>query len=268
MVAHEAAARSRALMWVVLFELTGCAVGPDFSAPSAPAVNAYRKAELPQATAAANAPSGDAQRSLQGADVPARWWTMFLSDALNRRVEQALAHSPSLASAQAALRQAQENASAARSAFFPAVDAKAAAERGNANGFGFGFGFGTEGAGSSPGAAPSTFTLYNVSGSYTLDLFGSVRRSVEAQSALADFQRSQLERPRSLDLVRDQYKDGAANYLRALDASCQHQQAHIDLIHARAARLTDMAALYPALDGSWQAGVRREVIAIPITQSP
>jgi outer membrane protein TolC len=253
-------------MWVVLFELTGCAVGPDFSAPSAPAVNGYRKAELPQATPAANAPSGDAQLSLQGADVPARWWTMFLSDALNRRVEQALAHSPSLASAQAALRQAQENASAARSAFFPAVDAKAAAERGNANGFGFGFG--TKGAGSPPGAAPSTFTLYNVSGSYTLDLFGSVHRSVEAQSALADFQRPQLERPRSLDLVRDQYKDGAANYLRALDASRQHQQTHIDLIHARAARLADTAALYPALDGSWQERVRREVLAIPITQSP
>ena len=189
MAVRQAAARAGALTWGVLLVLGGCAVGPDFHAPQVPAVDAYRKDPLPQQTASAKVPTGDAQRFLQGADVPAHWWTNFASDELNRRVEQALAHSPIVASAQAALRQAQENANAARGGLFPSVDAKAGATRGNANGFGVA----TTGAASSSG--PSTFTLYNagVNVGYTLDVFGSVRRGVEAQSAVADFQRFQLD---------------------------------------------------------------------------
>ncbi|MGH8122918.1 MAG: TolC family protein, partial [Rudaea sp.] len=186
MAAGQAVSHYRLLTWTALLALAGCAAGPDFHSPAAPSVNAYRKDALPQATVAANVPTGDAQWFLQGAGVPAHWWTTFASDELNRRVEQALTHSPSIASAQAALRQAQENVNAARGALFPSVNAKAGATRGNANGFG---------SIQSPGSGPSTFTLYNagVNVGYTLDLFGSVRRGVEAQSAAADFQRFQLE---------------------------------------------------------------------------
>jgi NodT family efflux transporter outer membrane factor (OMF) lipoprotein len=188
MAAGQAAARGRALTWGILLALAGCAVGPNFSTPPAPEVDAYRKDALPQATASASVPTGDAQRFLEGADVPDQWWTQFASDELNRRVGQALAHSPSVASAQAALRQAQENVNAARGAFFPSVDAKASATRGNINEFN-----GAPTTGATTGA--STFTLYNVGVNvgYTLDLFGGVRRTVEAQSALADAQRFQLE---------------------------------------------------------------------------
>ncbi len=191
MAAGQAVARTRALTWGILFTLAGCAVGPNFRAPPSPAVEAYRKDALPPATAGANVPTGDAQHFLAGADVPGRWWTTFASDELNRRVEQALAHSPSVASAQAALRQAQENTNAARGALFPSIDAKAGATRGNANGFGFGTGTTTTAA----SGIPSTFTLYNagVNVGYTLDLFGAVRRGVEAQAAAADQQRFQLE---------------------------------------------------------------------------
>ena len=99
---------------------------------------------------------------------------------------QALAHSPSVAAAQAALRQAQENASAARGGLFPAVDAALGGARQNANSAGLS----EVGAGGVP-----PFTVYNagVGVSYTLDLFGSVRRGVEAQTALADLQRYQLQ---------------------------------------------------------------------------
>lgn len=168
--------------------LAGCAVGPDFRAPPAPDVTAYQADPLPAETMATDAPTGDAQRFLEGADVPARWWTTFDSDELNRRVDQALAHSPTVASAQAALRQAQENTNAARGSLFPSVDANVNATRGNANGV-----VATPGAGSE--VSSSTFTLYNagVNVGYTLDLFGGVRRGVEAQSAIADYQQFQLE---------------------------------------------------------------------------
>jgi NodT family efflux transporter outer membrane factor (OMF) lipoprotein len=189
MALNQAVARGRALTWGIILALTGCAVGPEFKTPPPPAVDAYRKDSLPPATAGADVPTGDAQRFLQGADVPSRWWITFASDELNRRVDQALAHSPSVASAQAALRQAQENANAARGGLFPNVDAKINATRGNANGFGVATG------GASQSGTPSTFTLYNVGVNvgYTLDLFGGVRRNVEAQTAAAEQQQFQLE---------------------------------------------------------------------------
>ena len=42
------------------------------------------------------------------------------------------------------------------------------------------------------------------------------------------------------------------NYLNLLDAERSYQQAHITLIQARAARLSDTAALYTALGGGWR----------------
>src|SRR5262245_31241137 len=183
----QAVVRGCALTSGILMALAGCAVGPNFRTPPPPSVNAWSRDALPAATAAANVPTGDAQHFLQGAEVPERWWTTFASDELDRRVDQALAHNPTIASAQASLRQAQESANAARGALFPSIDAKAGATRGNANGFGF-----TE---PSLGGGPSTFTLYNagVNVGYTLDLFGGVRRQVEAQSAIAESQHFVLE---------------------------------------------------------------------------
>ncbi len=162
--------------------LAGCAAGPDFREPAVSADAGYRVDALPAATVKADGvPTGDAQRFLEGAQAPERWWTTFGSDELNRRVEQALANSPTIASAQAALRQAQENVGAARGGLFPSIDAQAGASRQNGL------------AAGAPGTSP--FTVYNagVGVSYTLDLFGGVRRGVEAQSALADVQRFQLE---------------------------------------------------------------------------
>jgi NodT family efflux transporter outer membrane factor (OMF) lipoprotein len=169
--------------------LAGCAVGPDFRSPGPPEVSAYRADALPAETVATDAPTGDAQRFLEGADVPARWWTTFTNPEIDRRVDQALGHSPTIASAQAALRQAQENTNAARGSLFPSLDASVGATRGNATGLA---GTATQG-GAEAGA--STFTVYNagVNVGYTLDLFGGIRRDVEAQSAVADYRQFQLE---------------------------------------------------------------------------
>ena len=121
---------------IIAAALAGCAVGPNFRAPDAPAVPAYTADKLPEATTATDAPTGDAQKFLEGQPVPERWWTTFASEEIDRRVEQALAHSPTIASAQAALKQAQENVSAANGGLFPSVDANVGAQRGNANSFG------------------------------------------------------------------------------------------------------------------------------------
>ena len=168
---------------IVAVALAGCAVGPNFRAPEAPAVPAYTADKLPDATIATNAPTGDAQKFLEGEPVPERWWSSFSSEEIDRRVDQALAHSPTIASAQAALKQAQENVAAANGGLFPSVDANVGAQRGNANFFGQ----------LAPGQ--SVFNVYTagVNVNYTLDLFGGVRRGIEAQAAVADFQQYQLE---------------------------------------------------------------------------
>jgi NodT family efflux transporter outer membrane factor (OMF) lipoprotein len=167
--------------------LAGCAVGPNYKRPDAPAVDRFTVQPLPAQTVSTDTAGGDAQRFLEGRDVPQRWWTTFANEELDRRVQQALAHSPTIASAQAALREAEENAKAARGSFFPTLDASAGATRQKSSGAQFG----SAGSGFSSGP----FTLYNagVSVGYVFDIFGGVRRGVEAQSALADAQRAQLD---------------------------------------------------------------------------
>lgn len=165
----------------LLAVLAGCAVGPQFRSPELDASAGFRADAQPATTVAATTPTGDAQRFLEDASVPARWWQEFANEELNRRVEQALANSPTVASAQAALRRAQENLGAARGSYLPSLDANLGVNRQNGV------------AGGVPGSSP--FTLHNASigVGYTLDLFGGVRRGVEAQAALADAQRFELE---------------------------------------------------------------------------
>jgi len=63
-----------------------------------------------------------------------------------------------------------------------------------------------------------------------------------------------------LELTRTQYQVGAVDYLTLLDAERQYQQARIALIQARAARLSDTAALYAALGGGWN-GTADEMVS-------
>ena len=90
--------------------LAGCAVGPDFKPPSVPATTAghpYTAMPLPESTASTAGAGGAAQRFAPGQDVPALWWQVFQSPALDQLIRSAIERSPTLASAQAALRQAQ-----------------------------------------------------------------------------------------------------------------------------------------------------------------
>ena len=59
---NDARARRSVLCGALFAALTGCAAGPDFRTPAAPAVDGYRKVALPAATTEAKAPTGDAQR--------------------------------------------------------------------------------------------------------------------------------------------------------------------------------------------------------------
>ncbi|HEY9544985.1 MAG TPA: efflux transporter outer membrane subunit [Solimonas sp.] len=166
--------------------LSGCAVGPDFKTPAGDKAERYTADALPEKTVATPVAGGEAQTLQPGARLPPQWWQLFGSDLISERVDQAFAHSPSLAAAEAALREAQENARAANGGYWPSLDLNGQAARQKANA-------GAAGAGAGGGAY-----IYNVYGasvgvSYTFDIFGGVRRSVEAQRALAEYQQFQSE---------------------------------------------------------------------------
>ena len=168
--------------------LTACAVGPDFKPPTAPQVSdaarPYTATALPAQTAGVDGPGGTAQRFTTGADVPALWWQMFKSEPLDALIRAALAHSPTLASAQAALREAQENYDAdAGNKRLPAVDGQLGATRERAS----------QAASKVGGGA--VYNLFNASVdvSYTVDAFGAVKRELEGLQAQVDLQRYQVE---------------------------------------------------------------------------
>lgn len=165
----------------------GCAVGPNFKAPTAPANAGFTPAGSTPATATATAPlpGADSQRFIDGLDIPGQWWTLFQSPELNALIERALKQNPTLESAQAALREANENVAAERGALLPSLSGTYEAQRNRGSLAEFGL----------PGAGAYYYTLNsaNVSVSYTLDAFGGIRRQIEALQAEAEYTRFSLE---------------------------------------------------------------------------
>ncbi len=81
------------------------------------------------------------------------------------------------------------------------------------------------------------------------DTLNALQFDADALEAQA---RAEAAAARSLKLVKADYHIGSASYLQLLDATRQWQLARMGYIQARAARLSDTAALYAALGGGWQ----------------
>lgn len=175
---------------VLVGMLAGCAVGPDFRPPEPPAAAAYLPGAPPSETVAAEGSGGAKQRFDTGSDIPSEWWSLFRSEALDRRIRIALEESPTLAQARARLVQAQEDRNARAGATrYPAVDAGISATRKKVN-------LASLGVRNVP--EPGPFTLYNasISVSYDLDLFGGNRRALERLGAKVDYRKFELEAAR------------------------------------------------------------------------
>jgi NodT family efflux transporter outer membrane factor (OMF) lipoprotein len=166
---------------------TACVVGPNFKAPAPPAVSGYTQqtSDTKTTSAAPGVPGGNAQHLISGADIPAEWWTMFHSRALNDLIEQALAHNADLKAAQAALLVAHENTLAQHGAYLPQVSAGGSITR-----------IKDPSATLAPVPAnnSSAYTLItpSVSVSYTPDVFGLNKRTVESLAAQEQATRYQM----------------------------------------------------------------------------
>jgi outer membrane protein TolC len=80
------------------------------------------------------------------------------------------------------------------------------------------------------------------------DALRAVQNDAEELKAARDFERAAKI---SFDLARQQMQTGYANILILLTAQQTYLQAVIQVVQARAARLTDTAALFQALGGGW-----------------
>ena len=176
-----------ALVLAVLMT-TGCAVGPDFVRPGASAVDGYERDPV-----TLSAPGGDdpAQRFVDGATIAQQWWQAFQSPALDETVRLAVAGSPTLASAQAALAQAEELVVVARAGYLPQVDAGLAGSREHEVSLTGSSSTSRFGTSQSNSLVTNMFSVAALM-TWTPDLFGRNRRTVEQQAALAETQRDQL----------------------------------------------------------------------------
>lgn len=180
--------------------LAGCAVGPDFKRPEAPAAKSYTTVPLQEQPATAEVASGAAQHFDVAGDVPADWWTLFQSPPINSLIERAFKANPDIVAAQAALRQAEEYANAQRGYFYPSVVASYSPSRNKVAGNAAGAsapGIQNNGQVIAPAYANApvyyNFHTAQLSIGYMLDVFGANRRQAESMQAQAEAQRYQME---------------------------------------------------------------------------
>jgi multidrug efflux system outer membrane protein len=208
----------------------GCTVGPRYSRPASP---------TPAPDAWKTQPPWE-QAAPKDAIPKGSWWQVFHDSTLDSYEQQLLQANQSLVAARDRLNQARSLARVASAGVFPqlSTDPNAVRERGSGN-------RPLNGAtpsivsGASPGVPPYTQNVYTIpfALSYEVDLFGRVRRNLEAanaslQSTAADLGNVQLVLTAEL----------AADYftLRELDAEYQvvqesvgYQRKGLELVQRR-----------------------------------
>jgi NodT family efflux transporter outer membrane factor (OMF) lipoprotein len=204
-----------------LMLLAGCAVGPRYARPSAPTAPQW-KTEAPWQQAA---PSDALTKG--------PWWQVFNDAELSRLEQQLVTSNYSLGAARDRLEQARSLARVATAGYFPQFNAEATAARQRLSA--------NRPIATTTTVAPTSITQNTFEIPFTLnyevDLFGRVRRTVEAanaqlQSTAADLANSQLVLTSEL----------AADYftLRELDAeiqvvtqSAEYQRKALQLVENR-----------------------------------
>lgn len=141
----------RVLVSLCVLSMAGCTLGPNYRAPAPGALSvpdAYyqREAEAPPAELA-------------------HWWERFDDPLLTRLIEEASAGNLDLAAAAARLVQARESLVQARAGLVPTVDAS-----------------GSVGRTAGPGNDRTSFNL-GADAAWEIDLFGRIRRGIEAAGA-------------------------------------------------------------------------------------
>jgi NodT family efflux transporter outer membrane factor (OMF) lipoprotein len=164
--------------------LPGCAVGPDYSREPAPVPTTYKELKgWKRAT-----PSDDLARG--------NWWAPFRDTRLDALLREVEISNQTVAAAAASYEQSRAIITQAQSALFPTATAgygvtrtRTGALAGTTGGSAVGFGLGTR-----------YTTQYSapISGGWDLDVWGKVRRTIEADTSLAQASAADLDNAKLL----------------------------------------------------------------------
>jgi NodT family efflux transporter outer membrane factor (OMF) lipoprotein len=165
--------------------VSSCAVGPNFTAPAVPEASRYTKEPLAATTSSAPVKDGQPQRFVNGRDLRGDWWSLYHSPGLNAVVGRALEGNPNLQAAIAAVRVAKELVYSEQGKFFPSAQANFNPTRQQL----------AESIAPTLNNGAQRFDLYTaqVLVSYSLDIWGGERRSIESLQAQEDSQRFMVE---------------------------------------------------------------------------
>lgn len=250
----ETPVRSSLILFIPLLWLSACAVGPEYRRP---------EVKLP----AQFSEAGGEWRAARpgGFQVPERWWRVFADPELDRLEAQVVIDNQTLKAAEARYRAARAAVDSAAAARLPTVTGAADATRSR-----------------SAGVTANSYGLL-ASANWEVDLWGRVRRSIEAAQAraessaddlaaarlstqallaqtwfqlrAADEQRQLLQRTlaadaRFLGLTRDRYAAGVASALDIAQAETQLGSVRIQLSEVELQRAQLAHALAALLGGN------------------
>lgn len=152
---------NRIFVWLILLPMVvvaGCTVGPNFDAPQRPMPRAW--------VGPSTQPATQASVTTEGAANIATWWQNFNDPILDSLIDRAIAQNYDVALASSRLRQARSARTIGSAQLWPRVDSSASYDR----------------AGTVGGSSSSLFRA-GLDAAWEIDIFGGVRRSVEAANA-------------------------------------------------------------------------------------
>ncbi|MEY2342426.1 efflux transporter outer membrane subunit [Acidithiobacillus sp. IBUN Pt1247-S3] len=180
--------RGLTLAVLLALGLSACSFEPKLRVPSSPGDHApYTVKGNPQHTLSGTGVAGTAQEFVYGKTLDAEWWKLFHSKELNTLVQTGLKNSPSIAQAQAQLRQAQAEERVNASIFYPQVSGSLQSTRAKASSAAFGGG---------KGGFHYSLVTGSLGVTYYPDIFGVNRLVYKNSKALVDYQRWELEAAR------------------------------------------------------------------------
>ncbi len=200
--------------------LTGCAVGPKYQRAQVPTPPAWKTEEpFRAATPMDTLPKGT-------------WWTIFADNDLNQLEAQAIAANQTIEAARNQLLQARASAQITAAGLYPSLNATPSLERQRISG-------NRPLNGARIAATPITQNVYSLpfNLNYELDLFGGVRRSVEAANAQYQSSAANLENVRLLvtsELAADYFmlRESDAE-ISVVNSAVDYEQRGLELVERR-----------------------------------
>jgi len=241
-----------------LLALAACEVGPDYQKPDAPAPAAYKESQGWKPAEPGEAASGTA------------WWSVYGDTVLDQLESQVDVSNQTIKADEAALRVARALVVEARAGLFPTVGLGASAERAR--------------VGSSGRSVTENQFSASATASWDLDVWGGIRRSVEASAANAQVSAADLAAARlsiqgeiATDYFALRIQDETGRLLQTTADLFQHSlEITRNKYEAGTAAMTDVASAEAQLESTQaqaiNVGVQRQqlehAIAVLIGKAP